>query len=171
MDKPLKDNDMDPVLVRALSRLGDQSPGRGFEERIMERVALPHPRAVTFWRRARGWALEPRHALQIGAVYAASAIVALIVVVPWLLANSPAIAVTVDWLTARTLGVVRDGALALAQWSVSSGIAGLFGYLPRSGPALWIGALGLAAGYAACAFGLRSLLRTPGRSDAIQIRA
>lgn len=163
---------MDAVLVRALSRLGDQSPGRAFPERIMERVAMPHPRPVVVWRRARAWALEPRHAVQLAGAYALSAIVALVVVVPWLLSNSPAIAVTVDWLTTRTLGLARDGALALAQWSVSSGLAGLFGsLLPRSGPALWAGAAILAAGYAACALGLRTLLRTPGRSDAIQIRA
>jgi hypothetical protein len=168
MGKPLADQEMDRLVVRALARLGVFAPSRSFPDRVMARVALPQPRALALFHRARAWALQPPHAIALGGSYAAVAVVALAIALPWLLANSPAIALVSDWVLVRGANLVRDAVLAVAQWSVASGLTSLVRSLPRSGPSLWVSALLLTAAYTGGAFGLHVLLRAPRRNDAIR---
>ena len=171
MRKPLSDNEMDAIIERGLSRLPVAAPSRAFGQRVMARVALPQPRAVVLYQRARAWAVQPSHAVVLGGAYALSAVIALAVVVPWLLAHSPAIAFVADWALARGANVLRDAVLALAQWSVASGLTSFVRSLPLSGPVAVIGGTLMVIAYAGSALGLRYLLRAPRRDDAVRVRA
>ena len=170
MGKPLADREMDRLVVRALSRLGEVAPSRSFSNRVMARVAMAQPRPLVLFHRARAWALQPRHAMVLGGAYATLAVAALVLVVPWLLANSPAIRLVADWVVVRGASVVRDAVLAVAQWSVASGLTSLVRSLLRSAPSLWVGALLLTAAYTGGALLLHALLRAPrgARDDAIR---
>ena len=164
--KHLSDTELDAIVVRSLSRLPMYGPSRSFSTKVMNRVALPSPRAVMAWRRARAWALQPRRALMLAGGYAVMAAVALSVAVPWLVRHSPAIAFAYDWTVTRTGGLLRDVALGVASWTVSSGLAGIFKSIPLSGPSVWALAFGATAAYAGCAVGLHYLLRAPGDKHA-----
>jgi hypothetical protein len=169
--KPLTDNEMDTVVVRALSRLGAHAPSRHFADGVMTRVALPQPGPVMLYRRARTWAAQPRHALALAGGYAVSAIVAMAVVVPWLVGQLPAIQLVADWLVVRASGLVHQGIVIVAEWSVASGLAGLLRAVPLSGPGVWIAGAALACAYAGCAVALHLLLKTPKGKDVVHVRA
>jgi hypothetical protein len=169
--KPLTDNEMDAVVVRALSRLGPHAPSRSFASNVMARVALPQPGPVVVFRRARAWASQPRHAMALAGGYALSAIVAMAVVVPWLAGQLPAIRFVADWLAARGGELVRQGIVTAAEWSVASGLSGLVRSLPLSGPGIWVAGILLVLAYAGCAVGLHFLLRAPKARDVVHVRA
>ena len=169
--KPLTDNEMDALVVRAVSRLGTHAPSRTFADRVMARVALPQPGPVVLYRRARMWAAQPRHALALAGGYALSAVVAMAVVVPWLVAQLPAISFMADWMVTRAAGLVRQGVVVVAEWSVASGLAGLVRSVPLSGPGIWIAGIALVGLYAGCAVALHMLLRTPKGKDVVHVRA
>lgn len=161
--KQLGDAELDATVVRALSRLPSHAPSRGFADRVMARVQLPQPSPVVLYRRARAWAAQPRHALALAGGYAASALVAMALVVPWLLAHLPAISFTAEWVAGRASGAARQGVLTLARWVASSGAADLL--QPLSGGRLWLAISALTLGYAGCAAGLHYFLRTPRGKD------
>lgn len=169
--KSLSEQEMDAILVRTLSRLGAYAPSRAFAQRVMTRVALPQPRPVVLYHRACSWAAQPRHALALASAYAFSAVVALAVVVPWLAVRLPAIGFVADWLVTKAGMLVRDGVVAVAEWSVASGMADFVRSLPLSGAGLWIAGIGIALGYAGCAFGLHLLLRAPKTREVVRVRA
>lgn len=170
--KQLNPDELDALVVGSLSRLPLLGPSRGFADNVMNRVQLPSPRPLVAYRRARGWLAQPRRALAFAGAYAAFATIALIVMVPWLLRHSPAIAFVYDWTVARSAGLLRDAAMAAASWTVSSGLTGLLKSVPLSGPQVWILAFAATAAYAGGAIGLHYLLRTPrDKHDAIQIQA
>ena len=170
--KHLSPEELDALVVRSLSRLPALGPSRGFADNVMNRVLLPSPRPLVAFRRARGWLAQPRRALAFAGAYAAFAMVALIVMVPWLLTHSPAIAFAYDWSVTRSAALLRDGAMAVASWTVSSGLTGLLKSVPLSGPQVWIVAFAATAAYAGGAIGLHFLLRSPRVKDAaIQIQA
>ena len=169
--KPLTDNEMDTVVVRALSRLGAHAPSRSFAAAVLARVALPQPRPVVLYRRTRAWAAQPSHALALASGYAVSAIVALAVVVPWLLVRLPAIGFVTDRVLVRGAEFVRQGIVAVAEWSVESGLAGLIRLVPLSGPGIWVAGVSLVIGYAGCAIALHMLLRAPKGKDVVHVRA
>ena len=170
--KLLTDEELDAQVVRSLSRLPAHAPSRAFENKVMCRVQLPQPRPVTFYRRARTWVAQPRRAALLACTYALTATVALVVAVPRLLNNSPAIRFAFDWTVNRSVGGIRQAALGLASWTVSSGIAGAFKSIPLTAGQLWVAAIALTAAYAGCAIGLHFLLRAPRGKDApVQIQA
>ena len=170
--KHLSPEELDALVVRSLSRLPTLGPSRGFADNVMNRVQLPAARPLVAFRRARGWLAQPRRALAFAGAYAAFATVALIVMVPWLLRHSPAIAFAYDWTVTRSGTLLRDGAMAVASWTVSSGLAGLIKSVPLSGPQVWVLAFVATAAYAGGAIGLHFLLRAPKVKDAaIQIQA
>lgn len=169
--KHMSPEELDALVVGSLSRLAAHGPSRGFADNVMNRVQLPSPRPLVAWRRARGWLAQPRRALAFAGAYAAFATVALIVMVPWLLKHSPAIAFVYDWTVTRSAGLLRDATLAAASWTVSSGLTGLLKSVPLSGPQVWVVAFAATAAYAGCAIGLHFLLRAPRGKDAIQIQA
>lgn len=127
----------------------------------MNRVQLPSPRPLVAYRRARAWLAQPRRALALAGAYAVFAVVALVVVVPWLASNSPQIAFGIDWTLGQASALLRNATTALAGWSVRSGLASTIQSLPLSGPQVWALAFGATAAYAGCAIGLHHLLRTP----------
>lgn len=155
----------DEFVVRELSRLGRHSAGPAFSRHVMARVRRPQPSAVVLLRRARAWMLEPRRALVLAGGYAASAVLALWLVLPWLAARSAAIGFGAQWLSERALGAVRDAALALAGWAVASGLAEFIQSLSLSGERMWLALVTLSIGYAGCGAGLHYLLRTPRGKD------
>lgn len=159
--KPMTENELDAMLVRALSRLPGQRPTRGFDERVLSRVQLAAPRPVLAARRLRSWALHPQHALALAGAYAVLATIALAVSVPWLVANVAAVRTTLDWVVVRGAAIGREAFLTGAQWAVSSGLTQVLDLVPRQGPALWAAALLVSVGYAGCAVGLHYLLRAP----------
>ena len=161
--KQLGDAELDATVVRALSRLPLHAPSRGFADRVMARVQLPQPSPVVLYRRARAWAAQPRHALALAGGYAASALVAMAFVVPWLLAHLPAIGFTAEWVAGRASGAARRGLLTISQRAASSGAADLLQSL--SGGRLWLAVTALTLGYAGCAAGLHYFLRTPRGKD------
>lgn len=168
-DKQLSPSQLDEMLVREMSRLPSYSPSRAFSANVMARVRLPQPRAVVLYRRARAWALEPRRALVVGGAYAAVAVAALWIAVPWVLAHAPAIRFVTAQVSGWFFGAIRDGALAAAGWAVSSGAAEFVKSLSLAGERLWIALGTLTVGYAGCAVGLHYLLRTPrGKDVALQ---
>jgi hypothetical protein len=159
--KQLTDTELDALVVRSLSRLPAYAPSRAFAGKVMDRVQLPSPRPVTFYRRVRGWALQPRRAMALAGAYALTAVIALGVAVPWIFRHSPAIRFAFDWTVARGGALMRDLAIAVASFAVSSGLAGAFRSIPLSGPQMWALAFGATAVYAGCAIGLHYLLRAP----------
>jgi len=169
--KPLADNEMDAIVVRALARLGSHAPSRHFADAVMARVALPQPGPVVLYHRARAWAAQPRHALALAGGYAFSAIIAMAVVVPWLVGQLPAIRFVADWMMTRASGLVHQGIVTVAEWSVASGLAALLRSVPLSGPGIWIAGITLACGYAGCAVALHMLLKAPREKDVVHVRA
>ena len=159
--KHLNDTELDALVVRSLARLPMYGPSRRFAANVMSRVALPAPRAVRRWQRARAWLAQPRRALAFAGAYAALAVIALAVVIPWLLTNSPALGLAYDWTLARSVGMLRDFAVGFTGWAVTSGLAGLVRSVPFSGPSLLMFALGATVAYTGCAIGLHYLLRAP----------
>ena len=168
--KQLSDQELDALVVRSLARLPSFAPSRDFAARVMAQVQL-QPRPIALYRRAVGWALEPRRALVLAGSYAAAAILALAVTVPWLLAHRPEIGFGLDWLVGRSQALVHQASTALVGWVLASGIAELLQALPVSTPAaLTFGSL-IAAAYAGCAILLRNLLRAPRGLDALPAQA
>ena len=164
--KQLTDEELDALVVRSLSRLPALAPSRAFEAGVMARVRLPQPRPIALYRRTRAWVSQPRRALVLAGGYAALALVALGVAVPWLIAHGPHVGFGVDWITARGLGLVRDASTAFVAWALSSGLARRVQSLPLTTPAALAVAGAVTAGYAGCAVGLRVLLRAPRGHDA-----
>jgi hypothetical protein len=169
--KPLTDNEMDAVVVRALSRLVPLVPSRSFASSIMARVALPQPGPVVLFRRARAWASQPAHAMALAGGYALSAVVAIAVVVPWLVGQLPAIRFVADWLVARAGELARQGFVMAAEWSVASGLTGFVRSLPLDGPVIWAAGIALVLAYSGCAVGLHILLKAPKAKDVVHVRA
>lgn len=168
MDNQLHDASWEARLVRELSRLPPLAPSRPLADRVMVRVRLPEPRAVAWYRRARAWAMRPRHAAALAGAYAACAVAALAALVPWLAANFPAIGFATSWLAARLGGAIREGLLALAGWVIASGATDAVSALSPTGQRLWL-ALGAASvGYAGCVVGLHYLLRAPRRQNVVR---
>lgn len=159
--KQLSSEELDALVVRSLSRLGGFGPSRVFADNVMNRVQLPSPHALVAYRRLGAWLRQPRRALAFAGAYAVFAMIALVVAVPWLINNSPAIGFAYDWTLARLAGLMRDVALGFASWTVSSGLAGIVKSVPLSGPQVWAMAFGATAAYAGCAIGLHFLLRAP----------
>jgi hypothetical protein len=157
----LHDSDLDARLIRELSRLPSLAPRSGFSDRVMSRVRLPQPRAVVLFHRARAWASEPRRAMALAGGYAVSATAALAALLPWLFRNSGVIRSASDWMTLQVFGALRDWSLALAGWTVTSGMTDWFKALDLGGGRLALAGGLLTAGYAACALGLHFLLRAP----------
>jgi hypothetical protein len=171
-DKQLSDKEFDALIVRSLSSLPSYAPSRHFADKVMNRVQLASPRPVVAWRRARSWVAQPRRALALAGAYVCFASIALVVAVPWLMRHSPSIRFGADWLLARGTSVIRDVAMAVASWTITSGISGLVKSIPLSGPQLWALALGATATYAGCAIGLHYLLRAPRDKNApVQVQA
>lgn len=162
----LADSELDARVIRELSRLPSLSPRSGFSHRVMSRVRLPQPRAVVLFHRARSWASEPRRALVLAGGYAVTATAALALLLPWLFRNSAAIRVATDWVSVQVLGALRDWSLALAGWTVTSGLTDWFRSLDLGGGQLVLAGGLLTAGYAACALGLHFLLRAPRGTNA-----
>jgi len=169
--KPLSEQQIDAILVRALARLGEHAPSRSFADRVMTRVALPQPRPVVLYHRARAWAARPSHALALAGTYAVSAVVALAVVVPWIMARLPAIGFVTDWMVTKAGALVRDGVVAVAEWSLASGLTDALRSLSVSGVGFWVAGVALACGYAGCAIGLHVLLRAPKAKEVVHVRA
>jgi len=159
--KMLNDNELDAVIVRALSRLPQHAPSRHFANAVMARVALPQPRPVRVYGRALSWLRQPRHAFAFATAYVVAASLALVVAVPWLVGHVPALQLALDWTVAQTGGLIRSTSLGLAEWWVTSGLADAAAGLPRSGPRLWLSVVALTAVYGGSAIGLRHLLRAP----------
>jgi hypothetical protein len=132
----------------------------------MARVTVPKPVLVLAVGRARAWAFEPRRALVLGGSYAARAVIAQGLVVPWLYTNSPAISFAANWALGRALAAVRELGLAAAGWAVSSGLSDVLEQPWLAGGRLWVILATLTVAYAGCAFGLRYLLRAPRGKDA-----
>ena len=164
-DKQLSPSELDGAIIGALSRLPSFHPSRAFSHRVMARVRMPQPRTVVLFRRARTWAMEPSHALALGSAYALAAVIAIWVAVPWVVVHIPAIGFVSGRILAWFAGSVRDAALAVAGWTVSSGISDFVKSLALTGGRLWIAAGALTVGYASCAVGLHYLLRTPRGKD------
>ncbi len=169
--KPLSDNEMDALVLRALARLEDRGPSRAFAGKVMNRVQLAPARPLVQYRRATRWLTQPSRALALAGGYAVAASIALFVLFSLVLANGPSVIPGLDWLLAGAGALVRDVGIALAGWAVSSGIVSLAREIPLSGARLWLGAGLLAALYAGCAFGLHVLLRPPRGNDAVKLPA
>ncbi len=166
MPNRMSDEDFDSLLVRRISQLPAREPARGFADRVMSRVALPQPGMVRLARRARSWALEPRHALRLAGAYAVSAAIGLLVAVPWLLERSFALRTAADWAVDRGASLLTGGAMLAANWLVSSGVAGVFQSIPLTGQQWLVGAGLLGVAYTGCAAGCYFLLRNPRRANA-----
>ena len=98
--------------------------------------------------------------------YAVTATAALALLLPWLFRNSAAIRLATDWVSVQVFGALRDWSLALAGWTVTSGLTDWFRNLDLGGGQLVLAGGLLAAGYAACALGLHFLLRAPRGTNA-----
>ncbi len=159
--KPLGTNDLDVMIVRELSRLPSFAPSRSLGDRVMARVQLPQPTAVVVYRRAAAWVRQPRHVYALAATYAVVALAALVVTVPWLLANMPEARLVADWFVRQASAAGGRTTLLLADLAVAVGAPGFVKLVPRSAPVFWAGLFGLASAYAACIASLRLLLRAP----------
>lgn len=168
--KMLTDEELDRLVVRALSSLPVLAPSRGFADRVMARVQLPPPWPVRMSRRLRSWLAKPRHAAAAAAAYSAAAIVALAVAGPWLLANVPAARSAASWVASQMNDVAREALLRAASWAVSAGLADAARGISLTGPAFWVGCFGISAAYAACVLGLRRVLREPARENDASVR-
>ena len=157
----LSNEELDALVVRSLSRLPTYGPSRFFAGKVMSRVALPAPRAVLAWRRSRAWLAQPRRAFALAGAYALAATIALIVAVPWLVQHSPAFGMAYDWVMARGGALLREAALAVASWTLSSGIADLVRSVSLSATSVWVLAFAATVAYAAGAISLHFLLRAP----------
>jgi hypothetical protein len=172
MRKQLSPEELDVVIVRSLARLPSVGPSRAFANRVMDRVQMPPAGALVLLRRAREWAAQPRRAVALAGSYAVLAAITLMVVVPWLSSNSATIRFAADWTASRVMGFVREIAMAIAGWAVSSGLADLVQSLPISGAGLWITVSLVAVAYAGCAVGLHLLLRAPrGKNETVHVAA
>jgi len=159
--KRLTDEELDALVLRALSRLPSHGPSPVFLQRVMARVHLPQPYPVLALRRARAWVSEPRRALALASAYIVVATAGLAVAVPWLIGHVSAIGTGFDWVSAQAVGAMRTLGYAAAEFAVTSGLTRALSAVPLRGPALWaVGAI-LAIGYAAGLVGLRFLLRAP----------
>lgn len=113
-DKHLEPNDLDGLIIRELSRMPSFEPSRGFADRVMAQVRLPDPRAVVALRRARAWVLQPRRALALAGAYAACAIVALGIALPWALQHSATLSYAAGTAAESALHAAREWGMALA---------------------------------------------------------
>jgi len=161
-DKHLELNDLDGLIIRELSRLPSFEPSRGFADRVMTQVHLPEPGVVVALRRARAWVIQPRRAIALAAAYAASAIVALGVTVPWLLQHSATISSGAQLAGAKALGAAREFGMALAGWIFTSPSWDTLRGLPVLHEHLVPLLALLAVGYAGAAVALHHLLKAPG---------
>ena len=166
----LSNEELDAVVVRSLSRLPTYGPSRFFAGKVMSRVALPAPRAVLAWRRSRAWLAQPRRALTLAGAYALSATIALIIAVPWLVQHSPVFGMAYDWTVARGGALLREAALAVAGWTLSSGIADAVRSVPLTATTAWVLAFAATLAYAAGAIGLHFLLRAPREKQHAPVR-
>lgn len=170
--KQLSPEELDVVVVRALARLPLAGPSRGFAGRVMDRVQLPPARALVLFQRARAWASQPRRVVALTGTYAVLAAITMVVVVPWVAANRTSIGFALDWAAGRFLGLMREAGMAIATWTVNSGVADAVQSLPLSGTSAWVAGGVLTAAYAGCAIGLHYLLRVPGgKHEAVKLPA
>ncbi len=164
-DKQLEAGDLDAAVLRRLSSLPSFSPGRSFADQVMMRVRLPQPAPVALVRRAGAWALRPRRAMGLAAAYALCVAVALRLAVPWVTAHASSFSFVADWVGAQVNTLLGAAALTVAGWAVETGASDAIHSVATAGPRLWAALAALTAGYAACGFGLRVLLKAPGRKD------
>ena len=165
-DKQLDAGGLDLAVLRELTALGSFAPSRGFSDRVMARVRLPQPAAVVLFRRAGAWVMQPRRAVALATAYAASVVIALRLGVPWLGAHSNALRLGVAWVGAQLGAAFNAAAMGLADWAVRSGAADAVRSVASSGvvlPAL----AAVTIGYAVGGYGFYTLLKSPGRNDAL----
>ncbi len=165
-DKQLDADDLDLTVLRELTALRSFAPGRGFADRVMARVSLPQPAAVVLVKRAGAWVLKPSRVVALATAYAASVAIVLRLVVPWVLNHSSALQLGVAWV-GRQLGALANVvSLTAADWAVQSGVAEAVRTASAS-HALWPTVVALSIGYAVGGYGFYTLLKAPGRSDAL----
>lgn len=157
----LDDSELDARVVRELSRLPSLAPRPGFADRVMSRVRPPQPGLVLLAGRAVNWAREPRRALALAGAYAVSATAALALLLPWLMGNSAMLRSGVDWVGVQVVGTLREWALAIASWSITSGLVDFVRSLDIGAGQVAFAAAALTACYAGCAITLHHLLRAP----------
>ncbi|NJD19664.1 MAG: hypothetical protein FIA95_10340 [Gemmatimonadetes bacterium] len=161
-DKYLEHDDLDGLIIRELSRLPSFEPSRGFSDRVMAQVRLPDPKAVVALRRARAWVLQPRRALALAGAYAACAIVALGLAVPWVLQHSPDLSYSASLLGERILTAAREAGMAAAARVFASPSWETLRSLPLLREHLVPFLALLSVAYAGAAVALHRLLKTPG---------
>jgi hypothetical protein len=161
-DNPLEPNDLDGIIIRELSRLPSFEPTRGFADRVMTQVRLPEPRAVVALRRARAWVLQPRRALALAGAYAACAIVALGVALPWVLQHSATLSYTAGTIAESALHAVREWGMALAARVLTSPSWETVRSLPILREHLVPFLALLSVAYAGAGVALHRLLKAPG---------
>jgi len=165
-DKQLDAGDLDLTVLRELTALGSFAPSRGFSDRVMARVRLPQPAALVLFRRAGAWVLQPKRAVALATAYASSVVIAVRLAVPWLASHPAALKLGVAWVGAQLGAALNTAAMGLADWAVRSGAADAVRSIASSGtvlPAL----AAVTIGYAVGGYGFYTLLKSPGRTDAL----
>jgi hypothetical protein len=161
-DKHLELNDLDARIVRELSRLPALEPSRGFSHHVMAQVRLPEPKAVLALRRARAWAIQPRRALALASAYAACAVIALGLAVPWVVQHSASIAYGAGLAADKALASARELGMALAGWVWTSREWDTLRSMPILREHLVPLLALLSAAYAGAGVALHRLMKTPG---------
>lgn len=165
-DKQLDAGDLDLTVLRELTALRSFAPSRDFSDRVMSRVRLPQPAAVVLFRRAGAWVMQPRRAVALATAYAASVAIALRLALPWLSSHAPALRLGASWIGTQLSSLVNSVALTAANWAVQSGVADAVRAAASSGK-VWPAFAALSIGYAVGGYGFYTLLKMPGRSDAL----
>lgn len=165
MDKQLDASDLDLLVLRELSSLPSLAPGRGFQDRVMARVSLPRPAPLVLLQRAGAWALQPRRAAALATTYAACVLATILVAGPWVSAHASLFTLGASWIIGHVGGWVNAALVAVAAWSVRSGVVDALRSVFGTGPRLWATVGTVALTYAAGGYGLHVLLKAPRRAD------
>ena len=166
MDKQLDAGDLDLTVLRELTALRSFAPSRGFADRVMARVSFPQPAAVVLVRRAGAWVMKPSRVVTLATAYAASVAIVLRFALPWIMSHSSALRLGVAW-AGRQLGAFGNlVSLTVADWAVRSGVAEAVRAASAS-HAVWPTVAALSIAYAAGGYAFYTLLKAPGRSDAL----
>ncbi len=167
----LDDSALDARILRELSSLPSLAPSRGFEDRVMARVALPKPAALVLLGRAGAWITQPRRAVALATAYALCVVVTVGLAGPWVAAHASLLGDVAAWAAGRVGSWLDAATLAVATWTVRSGIAEAVRSVAGSGPRLWAEVATLSLAYAAGGLGMRVLLKAPRRTDASVARS
>jgi hypothetical protein len=166
-DRQLDHSELDALVLSALSSLPSLAPSRGFQDRVMARVILPAPAPLVLAHRAAAWALQPRRAVALAAAYASCVVVTVLLAAPWVSAHASVFTLAASWIAGQVGASLNAAAVAVASWSVRSGLVDALRSALGSGPRLWATVASVSLGYAAGGYGLHVLLKTPRRSDEI----